>query len=266
MMYNNSQNPTSCNHGFTLIELSIVLVIIGLIVGGILTGQDLIHAATIQKQVKQLQDYQEAFNTFRLKYNCIPGDCGNATTFFGNTDSFGNTIYNGNDNGQIDTNNGSNYNAPGVNYINCKEMWGAYQQLAAATLIDFVPKNPGAGKIGNDMPPLKLNDTTGFVFGASYNFTNTAGRNPDISSYQRGTNWLWLAMCNTSSSTWDSQCAIFTAYEAQMIDKKIDDGMPLSGSFFGFGGTIGTPNDCLNGSSYKLSNNTPQCQAAFILN
>ena len=60
--------------GFTLIELSIVLVIIGLIVGGVLTGQDLIKAAEIRATVGQYEKYNTAVNTFRTKYNGIPGD------------------------------------------------------------------------------------------------------------------------------------------------------------------------------------------------
>jgi prepilin-type N-terminal cleavage/methylation domain-containing protein len=43
--------------GFTLIELSIVLVIIGLIVGVILVGPDLIEAATIRSQISQIDKY-----------------------------------------------------------------------------------------------------------------------------------------------------------------------------------------------------------------
>ncbi len=60
--------------GFTLIELSIVIVIIGLVVGGVLVGGDLIKSAEIRSQIKQIEEYKTAFNTFRLKYNSIPGD------------------------------------------------------------------------------------------------------------------------------------------------------------------------------------------------
>lgn len=60
--------------GFTLIELSIVLVIIGLIVGGILTGQDLIKAAEQRATLAQIEKYNTAVNTFRNKFGGIPGD------------------------------------------------------------------------------------------------------------------------------------------------------------------------------------------------
>jgi prepilin-type N-terminal cleavage/methylation domain-containing protein len=87
-------------NAFTLIELSIVLVIIGLVIGGVLVGQELIKSAQIRSQVSQIQDLETQINTFRLKYNCLPGDCTNATDVFGTTFA-GNTIYNGDGNGLI---------------------------------------------------------------------------------------------------------------------------------------------------------------------
>jgi prepilin-type N-terminal cleavage/methylation domain-containing protein len=62
------------NQGFTLIELSIALIIIGLIVGGILVGQDMINAAATRAQIAQIEKYQTAANTFYTKYGYLPGD------------------------------------------------------------------------------------------------------------------------------------------------------------------------------------------------
>src|ERR1017187_6744999 len=66
--------PAYRNRGFTLIELSIVLVVIGLIVGGVLVGQDLIKAAQVRAEVTQLEKFNSAVNTFRVKYAYLPGD------------------------------------------------------------------------------------------------------------------------------------------------------------------------------------------------
>ena len=60
--------------GFTLIELSIVLVIIGLLAGGVLVGRDLIAAAALRSQITQIEKYNAAANTFRAKYGFLPGD------------------------------------------------------------------------------------------------------------------------------------------------------------------------------------------------
>lgn len=63
--------------GFTLIELSIVLVIIGLIVGGVLVGRDLIIAAGVRAQISQIEKFHTAANTFKVKYGYLPGDIPN---------------------------------------------------------------------------------------------------------------------------------------------------------------------------------------------
>ena len=52
--------------GFTLIEMSIVLVIIGLIIGGVLLGRDLISAAAVRAQIAQIEKYNAAVNTLRV--------------------------------------------------------------------------------------------------------------------------------------------------------------------------------------------------------
>lgn len=63
---------------FSLVELSIVLVILGLLVGGVLAGRDLIAAAALRAQMKQFETIEVAVNTFRVKYNGLPGDLRNA--------------------------------------------------------------------------------------------------------------------------------------------------------------------------------------------
>ena len=60
--------------GFTLIELAIVLVIIGLLIGGILAAQSMIETAKINAQIKQLQQLDITTQNFLGKYNRLPGD------------------------------------------------------------------------------------------------------------------------------------------------------------------------------------------------
>lgn len=60
--------------GFTLIEIAIVLVIIGLLLGGILKGQELITSARVRNMITQLEGVQAAVNGFQDRYRALPGD------------------------------------------------------------------------------------------------------------------------------------------------------------------------------------------------
>lgn len=68
---------------FSLVELSIVLVILGLLTGGILAGQSLIRASEIRSVSADLQRLHSAVYSFRDKYMAFPGDMPNATRFWG---------------------------------------------------------------------------------------------------------------------------------------------------------------------------------------
>ena len=68
---------------FSLVELSIVLVILGLLVGGVLSGQSLIAAAALRSVTTQEARWVAATQTFRDKYFALPGDMNNATSFWG---------------------------------------------------------------------------------------------------------------------------------------------------------------------------------------
>lgn len=67
---------------FTLVELSIVLTIIGLLVGGVMLSQNLIRSGEIRSSIAELQSYQVAVNTFTEKYLAVPGDMVKATEYW----------------------------------------------------------------------------------------------------------------------------------------------------------------------------------------
>lgn len=65
--------PTAAR-GFTLIELAIVLVVIGLLLGGILKGQELIESARARNLMSQMDSIKAAYFAFQDKYRALPGD------------------------------------------------------------------------------------------------------------------------------------------------------------------------------------------------
>ena len=64
--------------GFTLIELAIVLVIIGLLLGGVLRGQELINSARVKALTRDFQNTQVYLYGYQDRFRSIPGDDGNA--------------------------------------------------------------------------------------------------------------------------------------------------------------------------------------------
>lgn len=64
-------------------ELSIVLVILGLLVGGVLAGRSLIRSAELNAVVHEQNQYKAMLNAFQVKYNALPGDISDATHYWG---------------------------------------------------------------------------------------------------------------------------------------------------------------------------------------
>src|SRR5438128_6447979 len=66
--------------GFTLVEIAIVLVIIGLLLGGILKGQEMITQAKIKNSIADFSGISAAYHGYQDRYRAIPGDDPNAAT------------------------------------------------------------------------------------------------------------------------------------------------------------------------------------------
>jgi prepilin-type N-terminal cleavage/methylation domain-containing protein len=71
------KNP---QRGFTLVEIAIVLVIIGLLLGGILKGQEMITQAKIKNVIADFSGISAAYHGYQDRYRAIPGDDPNANT------------------------------------------------------------------------------------------------------------------------------------------------------------------------------------------
>ena len=65
--------------GFTLVEIAIVLVIIGLLLGGVLKGQELVESSKMKTMAKDLNGFSAMINSYQERYRGLPGDDSIAT-------------------------------------------------------------------------------------------------------------------------------------------------------------------------------------------
>ena len=207
--------------GFTLIELSIVLVIIGLIVGGILTGQDMIKAAQIRAQVTQLERYNTAVNTFRSKYNGLPGDLASPANFFpgitaANCAGTGTGLANGN--GLIESSGTDAQGLEGETAV----LW--YELFNANLTAENITTNTcatGSLTLSSSVLPLAKLGGGNYILAAAYN-----GLNYFAIFGQPST----AATVAASGDLGSAMTTALTPNQAFQLDTKIDDGLPLSGT------------------------------------
>lgn len=81
--------------GFTLVEIAIVLVIIGVLLGGALKGQELIQNSRINDLRADYQSYTAAMVAYQDRYNALPGDDNAANANHGGVNPQGNNAGNG---------------------------------------------------------------------------------------------------------------------------------------------------------------------------
>jgi prepilin-type N-terminal cleavage/methylation domain-containing protein len=94
--------------GFTLVEIAIVLVIIGLLLGGILKGQEMITQARIKNVINDFNGITAAYASYQDRYRAIPGDDAAAAARW----SLGAAAGNANGTGALDNPAGAAYNSP----------------------------------------------------------------------------------------------------------------------------------------------------------
>lgn len=205
--------------GFTLIELSIVLVIIGLIVGGVLVGRDLIRAADIRQTGSLIEKLDTAVNIFRNKYDCLPGDCLNATQF--------GFAANGNGDGQV-------YGLDGFGSLNSGvENFQFFQMLIDAKLISDTRVCTIKGLVCSPIYfldrvgltiPLPHSTNAGYGGDAAIGIINTSVPNQLPGSLNVPYQHAYIFNQATRNGF-----AILSANTVTQLDNKFDDGFPLSG-------------------------------------
>lgn len=208
--------------GFSLVELSIVLVILGLLTGGILAGQSLIRASELRAVTTEYNRWIAATQTFRDKYFAVPGDFRDATKFWGISTACAGASATGTCDG---TGDGLFGNGGGASSVG--EMFMYWQQLALAGLVEGTYtgiSGTGGGPhavIGTNVPRSKI-ATAGWSLAS---FVPAAG---DVTNYFASDygNVFFYGAATAGNVT---AAGALRPEEAWNIDTKLDDGKPSSG-------------------------------------
>lgn len=213
---------TATSPGFTLVELAIVLVIIGLLVGAVLVGRDLIRTSSIRATTATIDKMSVAGGTFRAKYRALPGDMqASAAAISGFTTRTG-ADGRGDGDSMIE-NNGTSAARNGLGgetalyWRDLADARMISQNFTTATdaVVDssgFTP--PATATLPVYIPTLPIRQSTFLhIYGST-----------GVNYYQVGG---FTSGAATGAITWADG---LTPYEAQGIDKKMDDMVPTRGT------------------------------------
>lgn len=230
--------------GFTLVELAIVMMIIGFVIGGILKGQELMQNTRVTRTITQVKAFEAALTTFKDKYEALPGDMANAAERIPGCNASalcdpaaataGDSMVGSNawttDGGdwasQSDATTALLAGAEGETVL----FW---THLAASDLISGITQRALAGggaQWGETHPAARLGG--GFIVG-----WGNGNRPPGAPAGVMGPSGLIVALAGGPAEALTSAVGvqpIYPTYAAQ-IDRKIDDGLSRGGHVLGYG-------------------------------
>lgn len=244
--------------GFTLVELSIALVIIGLLIGGILAARSMISTSKISAQVRQIGQFDAGVANFKTKYNYLPGD---APAFGGDGDGTISAVGWG----------------PGLHVFayEIANFWYCMDQqlFSGPQAQSNPPTSEGAEK---NVPAAKSGITGSYLIASGLAVSQDAY--PDLSNPQ---NYYAILGPNQSVYSGGAGAYVFvttSSANASMktsdmlaLDTKMDDGLANSGNVISgaignnggqaLGGIVASPTAglCSSGSAYQVQNTSYEC-------
>jgi len=227
--------------GFSLVELSIVLIIIGLLVAGVSGGSSLINQAKLNKLIAQYESYNTAVKTFYLDFDGYPGDISNAHDLWGSSCDATASKCNGDADGLIEEGSTTN-DVEGVR---------AWQHLLLADLIN--ENVNGLNSSWERTPGVNIPESiypgSGFMFMAgNHAWWGLTKGNVMMLGKERASNW--------------NDNAIIPVHDLYNLDRKFDDSNANTGRIMAHL-TSGGASYCHTSGTYNLSDSTKVCLAGF---
>ncbi|MBM3395498.1 MAG: prepilin-type N-terminal cleavage/methylation domain-containing protein [Betaproteobacteria bacterium] len=218
--------------GFTLIEIAIVLVIIGLLLGGVLKGQELITSARVRNLISQQDGIKAAFFGFQDRYRALPGDYRDANSNI----NCSTACAVGDGNGRID---------------GTSEPFYAWHHLNASGFLNgtYVAASGVTAPLDTNSPKNPYGTYLQLIYDNTYGDPTASPALPDKHNLKSG-----------------NQVPIEIIAE---VDRKIDDGVPYQGSFqfseyVQPGGTQPTIAHCVDTGKWRIAGSSANCGASSI--
>lgn len=220
---------------FTLVELSIVIVIIGLIVAGITAGSSLIKQQKLNSILVDTTKYGLALNAFKLQYDAPAGDLGTANSFWSGCGTGATAAQcNGNGNGIVEWTG---------TFGNDDESARLWQHLYLAGYVSVAYTGVGSPLAGINAPEARFSKKVAI-----------SHMNGAVIGFPGRSHGFYVGKENTG---FENGIVTFTPAEAYYLDSKQDDGYPATGSIHGDSGTGGST--CRSGSNYNIASSVITC-------
>lgn len=265
-MHNRFDSPR--NSAFSLVELSIVLVILGLLTGGILAGQSLIRASELRAVSTEYSRYIAAVQTFRDKYFAVPGDFRDATKFWNRQGTGGDCVSNSGlvaagSPGACDGNGDGDIDIAGA-ALEASDNFQFWRHLQLAGLVEGTYS--GLAGTGNNTHAMRGTNVPASKLGQGA-WNARSGNNPADPQLVQ-VDYGNMLHYGAGQASGPSIGALLKPEELWNIDSKMDDGRPTQGNVIAYYMACITPNSGGNvntnlDQSYLLTASTLSCAALF---
>lgn len=221
--------------GFSFVEVAVVLSVIGLVLASLMTGNYLLNAAKLNSIITDAAQIKSAIENFEIKYESLPGDMPNASSFWGTSC----------------TNAGSSpvnpCNGDGDRRIEYNVSTGSerFEDIRAWQHLTLSGHYPGdfSGVVSGNRFTLGENAPQSEKAGAGFWIMRPSGT---TTYYGQTGNLIMLGGVDSSSGFLNN--AVLTVQEAHTLDLKTDDGVPDDGDVIvGRGNGLGEDR-CMTGA------------------
>ena len=241
---------------FSLIELSIVLIIIGLLIAGITGGASLIKSSELRSIMTEARGYATAVNGFYTMFGGLPGDFGTPVGSVSSVTTPASGLAVGNNDSKISfCTTGC---VSGTTTATGSEGAIAWQHLKFSGGIDVAPTFAGGAtatqSAGTNFPASKIK-SSGWQF--DYDSTTNSSAPQNVIVLTQTTTTAATVDVNSLTNGTPIATAAIMAADALAVDSKIDDGFSNTGK------VRGILTNCRSGANYNVAQTSKVCAISY---